>query len=401
MQFLFTKPGEYRVQAQIQGHVRQQNDRLSTSHPGWKQLKGTSLTGPTEWYKFHVGPVADVGVTLTHTDETTEDDSTTVTDGTASFSVTATNSGPSTSNGVVVEVTLPVGLVYEANSARIGSATTAPASSVLSYACGVLSWRAGDLTSGQSLTMSFDARVGTGGPKSLTVDAEVHSSTVDENEANDTASVVVVTNSTVVTPPLFPGVTRDIPENAVAGTHAGAPVVASNPDERALAYSLSGRCNRWFQVHSNGQIVLAPGHTLDYDKQSAFHLTLSVSDGVDASGNADTSADDSIPVTINVIDTPDEVEHPTLAITRDVENPVFGQWVTMKATVSGLQEGESITSCAWNVDDFPVDGIIDGSSCTMRDIELQPATIEFEVRIKWQGGGISGSTSVTWGESAN
>ena len=36
MQFLFTKPGEYLVQAQIQGHVRQQELRLSTYHPGWE-----------------------------------------------------------------------------------------------------------------------------------------------------------------------------------------------------------------------------------------------------------------------------------------------------------------------------------------------------------------------------
>ena len=149
--------------------------------------------------------MADVGVTLAHTDETPSDDATTVTDGTASFSVTADNKGPSTSNGVVVEVNLPVGLDYKANSARIGSATTAPASTVLSYECGVLSWRAGDLTNGQSLTLNFDATVGTGGAKSLTVDAEVHSSTVDEYEGNDTASAVVLTNSTVVTPPFFPG----------------------------------------------------------------------------------------------------------------------------------------------------------------------------------------------------
>ena len=292
MQFLFTKPGEYLVQGQIQGHVRQKSTAGGLHHvTTWKPISpGESVTSPTEWYTFHVGPVADVGVTLTHTDETPNDDSnTTVTDGTASFSVTAANSGPSTSNGVVVEVNLPVGLDYKANSARIGSATTAPASSVLSYECGVISWRVGDLTSGQSLTLTFDATVGAGVPKSLTVDAEAHSSTVDENEANDTASVDVLSSSTVVRPPFFGGVTRDIVEHAIAGTHAGAPVVASNPDGRTLTYSLSGRCSNWFQVHSNGQIVLASGRTLDYDEQSEFHLTLNVSDGVNASGAADTT----------------------------------------------------------------------------------------------------------------
>lgn len=393
MQFIFTKPGEYLVQGQIQGHVRQLTDRLPSAPDDWTPISpGESLTSPTEWYTFHVGPVADVGLTLTHTDETPNDDATTVTDGTASFSVTATNNGPSTSNGVVVEVNLPVGLVYQANSARIGSATTAPASSVLSYACGVLSWRAGDLSSGQSFTLNFDAHVGGGVPKSLTVDAEVHSSTVDENEENDTASAEALLSSMVVRPPFFPGATRDIVEHAIAGSHAGDPVAANNPDGRALTYSLSGRCNTWFQVHPNGQIVLAPGHTLDYDKQSEFHLTLSVSDGVDASGAADT-ADDTEPVTINVIDTPDEAKHPTVTFSTNPEDPYATQFVQINATVSGLgPEDGGLTSCTWG----DTKGIITGSTChTLRESEFS-VTRTFTVHLEWQNGGITASTTVTW-----
>ena len=394
MQFLFTKPGEYLVQGQIQGHVRKQAP--TNAPPTWTPINpGDSVTSPTEWYTFHVGPVADVGVTLTHTDETT-DETTTVTDGAASFSVTATNNGPSTSDGVVVEVNLPVGLDYKANSARIGSATTAPPSSVLSYECGVISWRAGNLTNGQSLTLTFDAVVGTGVPKSLTVGAGVHSFTVDENEANDTASVDVLSSSTVVRPPFFGGVTRDIVEHAIAGSHAGAPVVASNPDGRNLTYSLSGRCSNWFQVHSNGQIVLASGRTLDYDEQSEFHLTLNVSDGVNASGAADTAIDDSEPVTINVTDTPEGASHPTVTITRDVENPVVDQLVTITATVSGLEEGQNITSCTWNVGGLSHIGKIDGSSCILKSEADSPAAVEFTAHIKWQYGGISASTIITW-----
>ena len=366
MQFLFTKPGEYLVQGQIQGHVRRVNpyEETDPKHSDWTPISpGESVTSPTEWYTFHVGPVADVGVTLTHSDETTDDDTTTVTDGTASFSVTATNSGSATATGVVVEVNLPVGLTYKANSARIGSATTAPASSVLSAECGVISWKIGDMaaptgTTPTTSTLTFTADVDSGGPKFLTVDAEVHSSTVDENEANDTDSVVVKTNSTVVTPPMFPGVTRDIPEHAIAGTHAGDPVAAKNPDGRSLTYTLSGRCSGWFQVHSNGQIVLGAGRTLDYDKQSEFHLTLSVSDGVNASGGADTSADDSIPVTIRVIDTPDGAVHPTVTFTLsnedradypnlDLDNPVVGSTVGIDPEVSNLPAGVQPNHFLW------------------------------------------------------
>ena len=316
MQFLFTKPGEYRVQGQIQGHVRQLEDRLDSSPLGWDVIsEGKSLTGPTEWYVFHVGPVADAGVTLTHTDETPNDDSTTVTDGTASFSVTATNDGPSTSEGVVVEVSLPVGLDYVPDASHTG----------VIYECGVISWRVGDLTaSGESSskTLNFTARVGAEAPKSLTVDAEVHSSTVDENEENDTASVEVLSNSTVVRSPFFGGATLSVPENAIRGTHVGDPVAVNNPDGRALTYTLSGRCSDWFTVYGHGQIAVGWEVDLDYDEQSEFHLTLSVSDGVDASGAADTAIDDSEPVTIRVVDLPSEsAAHPTVSLLPGERRP--------------------------------------------------------------------------------
>ena len=281
LQFAFTKPGVYLVQAQIQGHVR----RTAPAGAGsdWSPIhpSATSLTSPTEWYKFHVGPETDLKVEISHTDETSGDDTTTVTDGTASFSVKATNNGPETAEGVVVEVSLPVGLDY---------AIPDPKPANVDYGCGVISWKVGDLNSGASDTLSFTADVGTGAAKTLTAGAEVHSSTVDDNEANDTASVDVKTDSTVVTAPVFPGVTRSIVEHALEGTHAGEPVAAINPDGRQLTYTLEGRCSTWFKVHNNGQIVLAAGHTLDYDKQSEFHLTLQVSDGVNADGTTDTAS---------------------------------------------------------------------------------------------------------------
>ena len=399
MQFLFTKPGEYLVQAQIQGHVRR--SPLPDAHPGWEPISpGKSLTGPTEWYKFLVGPVADVGVTLTHTDETTEDD-TTVTDGTASFSVTATNGGPATSNGVVVEINLPLGLDYKANSARIGDATTAPASSVLSYECGVISWRAGDLTSGQSLTLNFDADVTAGGSKSLTVDAKVHSSTVDENEANDTSSVVVNTNSTVVTPPLLlPGVTRSISEHAIAGAYIGDPVASINPDGRDLTYTLSGRCSDWFQLNSNGQIALAANKTLDYDEQEEFHLTLSVSDGVDASGNADTEIDDRTPVTIKVTERPENEARPTVTFTRSIDrdnpssgtpdHPHTGDIVVVTGQIHNLPPGASQVEYAWEVEDFPITWTATGRNEFGNRIA---GTYTFKLHVRWLGDDSPGSYS--------
>ena len=133
MQFLFTKPGEYLVQARIKGHVRR--EAPAGSHPNWTPINPSdSVTGPAEGYTFHVGPVADVGVTLTHTDETPGDSATTVTDGTASFSVTATNHGPQTARNVVVKVNLPVALDLVA---------TDPGQTGVTYECGVISGGSG------------------------------------------------------------------------------------------------------------------------------------------------------------------------------------------------------------------------------------------------------------------
>ncbi len=394
MQFLFTEPGEYLVQAHIQAHVRK--DPPEGSHPNWTPINpGDSITSPTEWYTFHVGPVANVGVTLTHTDETPGDDTTTVTDGTASFSVTATNHGPQTAKNVVVEVNLPVGLDYVVPD---------PAQTGVTYECGVISWPVGDLNNGLSQTLNFTASVGAGVPRSLAVDAEVHSSTVDDIEANDTVSVEVHPSSTVVLPPFFPGVSRDIVEHAIAGAHAGDQVAANNPDGRELTYTLSGRCSNWFQAHSNGQIVLASGQTLDHDDQSEFHLTLNVSDGVNASGAADASADDSTPVTILVIDTPDDAVHPTVTFTLsnpnepaqpnlDLDHPAVGYTVNVNAQVENLPAGVTPT---YTWDNPPGTSSLPehGSYYSAAADRVGPET--YRVHIKWDGGGITASYTINW-----
>ena len=401
MQFVFTKPGEYLVQGQIQGHVREQ---APTGAPvTWTPISpGDSVTSPTEWYTFHVGPVADVGVALTHTDETPNDDATTVTDGTASFSVTATNSGPSTATNVVVEVNLPVGLDYVAAD---------PAPAGVNYECGVISWQVGDLTASgasSSKTLSFTASVAAGVAKSLTVNTEVHSSTVDENEANDTASVEVLSSSTVVRPPFFGGATRSVPENAIRGTHVGDPVAANNPDGRSLTYTLSGRCSSWFTVYGHGQIAVGWEVDLDYDEQSEFHLTLHVSDGVNASGAADTAIDDSEPVTVRVVDLPsDAAAHPTVSFSLEnvdpnrfpntnPAHPTAGDFLYLVPTVNGLPPGVQPYYYRWG---DQAGGLYREEHAATSKLEVNSKTAgdqTFVVHIKWNGGGITASYTITW-----
>lgn len=247
-----------------------------------------------------MGSEADLDVALEAGAVSTTDDGSTV-----PITVTATNAGPDAAGNVEVEINLPPGLSAPA---------TLPAGAT-SSGCGVIAWKIGAMASDAAdSTLSFNATVDSGATGKRSITAEIRSTTFDPDAENNAASADATLSGTNVRSPFFPGVSRTIVEHAVAGAHAGDPVAAESPDGRALSYSLSGPCHNKFHVHSNGQIVLAANQTLDYETQWEYPLVLSVSDGVDAAGEADTSADDSIPVLIEVIDTADDAVHPTVDI---------------------------------------------------------------------------------------
>ena len=415
MQYVFTEPGQYLVQAKVQGHVRGTQDRLDTAPADWRPVHpgAESVTSPGEWYTFHVGPEDDLGVTIAATDETPNDAATTISDSNVSFTVKATNTGPEDGKDAIVQVRLPQGLTYKAGSARIGSATTAPPSSVFSSECGVISWqlgrfgnygtlKEGETRTASPATLTFTADVASspdpGGR--LTATAEIRNidrQAVDSDPDNNISSATVLRTSTTVRPPFFGGVTREIVEHAIAGTHAGDPVAVNNPDGRSLTYTLSGPCNK-FQAHPHGQIVLAANQTLDYRKQWEFPpLTISVSDKVNATGGADTSADDSQPVTIRVIDTPPETVHPTINFTTDPANPVAGQQVRVWAKVTGLTFDDGPPGyCLWTDEAGNRISESFGLDCHV-DLLLETAgTQQVKVHVKWDTGGMTSGTSVTW-----
>ena len=302
MQFAFTQPGSYLVQVNFKGHVRNTLDPAPAGGhaAGWTQISpDDTITSPVQWYTFHVGPQADLDVALTAGAVSTTDGASTV-----PITVTANNSGPDAAKNVEVEINLPPGLSAPATLPEGASST----------GCGVIAWKIGAMASGSLPPLSFNATVDTGATGNRTIAAEIRSTTFDPDLTNNAASAETTLSGTNVRAPFFPGVSRSIVEHAVGGAHAGDPVAAESPDGRALSYSLSGPCSNKFLVHSNGQIVLAANQTLDYETQWEYPLVLSVSDGVDAAGEADTSADDSIPVLIEVIDTADDAVHPTVDI---------------------------------------------------------------------------------------
>ena len=96
-----------------------------------------------------------------------------------------------------------------------------------------------------------------------------------------------------------------IAENSPADTAVGAPITATDSDSQdVLTYFLSGADSALFFVGaSSGQISIGAATELDYESpenssgNNVYDLTLEVSDGKNADGNADTAVDDTITVT--------------------------------------------------------------------------------------------------------
>ena len=96
---------------------------------------------------------------------------------------------------------------------------------------------------------------------------------------------------------------RTVDDGARSGSNVGAAVTATDADPGdTLTYSLSssGDDHEFFNVDANGQITVASGKTMDYETRPSYSVTLSVHDGKDLDGNADTTIDDTIDVTITV-----------------------------------------------------------------------------------------------------
>ena len=94
-------------------------------------------------------------------------------------------------------------------------------------------------------------------------------------------------------------VTLDVAENTASGK-VGAPVTANDADGDTLFNSLSGTT---FAIDSaTGQITVGTSTSLDYETTNSYTVTVSVHDGEDPEGNDDVTVDDTVEVTINVID---------------------------------------------------------------------------------------------------
>ena len=110
-----------------------------------------------------------------------------------------------------------------------------------------------------------------------------------------------VTNSAPEFP--APTTTRAVDEDTVGGGNVGEPVTATDTDNGdTLTYGLEGDDAAAFEIDStSGQIKLASGTTLDFETESSYSVIVSVRDSKDDYDAADTATDDTIDVTITVI----------------------------------------------------------------------------------------------------
>ena len=131
---------------------------------------------------------------------------------------------------------------------------------------------------------------------------------------------------------------RSVAENTRTGRAVGAPVTATDGDADTLTYALTGSDD--FTVDDSGRIMVASGASLDYETQAEYTVTVTVHDGKATDGTPDASVDDTIEVTITVLNVD---EAGVVALDTDVPQTSS----TMMASLSDPDSGVSGVSWAW------------------------------------------------------
>ena len=171
-------------------------------------------------------------------------------------------------------------------------------------------------------------------------------SAFDGTHTDTFAVTVTVTN--VNEAPTFPGPTetRTIPENTVAGQNIGLPVMARDPDTdvafATLTYALGGTDAASFAiVESSGQ--LQTKDDLDYESNTSYSVTVSVTDGKDADGNVNPAVDASVTVTITVTDMNDAP-----VITGPI-SPTYDENATSEVATYAATDQDSGDTVTWRL----------------------------------------------------
>ena len=168
----------------------------------------------------------------------------------------------------------------------------------------------------------------------------------DDDPASDDTISVTISATDVNEPPVFPGTLRTalrVDENTPASQNIGDPLSASDEDVGAtLTYSLGGTAAGSFTIAAGGQLQTSAA--LDFETRSTYSLSARVSDGYDANGDEDNTADASIAITVTV----DDIEEDG-AISVPTDQPQVGAALT--ASLDDPDGGITGVTWQWQVSD--------------------------------------------------
>ena len=327
--WFFTGAGSYEFQVHVKGHP----DRAPRSDGQPPVSPDITVTSDVQEYIFHVGLLADLDVAVTVEPALDPGDTTLDPGDNVNIQIQATNQGPDDAPNTKVQVTLPTGLI---NVSKV--------SVIDDYDLSTGAWNVGNLASGANENLLLTAAVapdthGQALPVSAKIFATEHINSLDVVELdpdteNNTRTGAITVASHPNVDPMFT-ITRSIAENSAAGTSVGDPVAVKDPNSGdTLTFGLTGDGAGNFaaaaDTNGNAQITVAMGATIDYETRTSYDLVLTVSDGKDGAGNADTSVDHTIGLSINVTDV-DESFRATLEASSI--SLTVGETVTLTPTV--------------------------------------------------------------------
>ena len=176
-----------------------------------------------------------------------------------------------------------------------------------------------------------------------------------------------------------------VPENTPAGENIGDPFTATDDDDTTLTYSLDDQDGASFEIDASGQIKTKSA--LDYETKDTYAVTVSVHDGRDPFGDANTAVDATIDVTINVgnIDIPDAPAEPAVTPTRGAAAGLAVSWTAVTATATAPVDGYDLQyrkkDATPPADWFSASVTVTGATAVITGLEYG-TTYEVEVRSK-------------------
>ena len=166
----------------------------------------------------------------------------------------------------------------------------------------------------------------------------------------------------------YPGgaVVRTVDENTSSG-NVGAAVTATDPNNRTLAYSVAATGDSDAAAHlaafghhfeldaATGQVSVRAAAAIDYETRASYKVKYQVTDSVDSAGSVDTAIDDTITLTVDVVN----IDEPATVTLTGATSPAVGTELTASvADPDGIVSGTT-TAYQWSRSARPDTGFAD------------------------------------------